>query len=375
MEARRWLEGATFPPERPLINLSQAAPIDPPPAALRAALAEAIYEDDSHIYGPVLGNPGLRAEVASQWSGVYGGNIDVAQVAITSGCNQAFSATMSTIASAGDAVILPTPWYFNHKMWLDMSGIEARLLPCGENMLPDMKAAEALIDASVKAIVLVTPNNPTGAEYPDTVLLAFANLAKAHGLALIIDETYRDFHSGAGAPHSLFSDPDWPDYLIHLYSFSKVFRLTGHRVGAMIASDARLREAEKFLDTVAICPNQLGQKAALFGLQNLSQWVSEQRGEILDRRAICEAGFAQLEGWKLLGCGAYFAYVEHPFDIPSDQLAKRLVAEQSLLLLPGTMFGPSGTGGRAEKQLRIAFANANKAGLAEMFTRLRAFRP
>lgn len=378
MEARRWLEGIEFPVGRPLLNLSQAAPVDPPPLALRQAIVDAVAEDDSHIYGPVLGLPALRAEIATQWSQVYGGKIGAAQVAITSGCNQAFCAVMSTIAEAGDAVIVPTPWYFNHKMWLDTAGIETRVLPCGEGMLPNPEAALALIGDKVKAIVLVTPNNPTGAEYPKGLVAAFAQIAKDHGLALIVDETYRDFHSQSAAPHDLFVDPNWPDNLIHLYSFSKVFRLTGHRVGAMIAGESRLREVEKFLDSVAICPNQLGQKAALYGLQNLSQWVSEQREEILDRRAACEEGFAKLDGWNLLGCGAYFAYVEHPFDMPSDELAERLVKDQSLLLLPGTMFAPKlseGGDGSAEKQLRIAFANADRAGLTQMFARLAAFQP
>lgn len=378
MEARRWLEGVDFPPERPLLNLSQAAPVDPPPAPLRRAMLDAIAEDDSHIYGPVLGLPALRAEIAAQWSATYGGRIAAEQVAITSGCNQAFSAAIATLAAPGDAVILPTPWYFNHKMWLDMAGVEARLLPCGEGMLPDVQAARALIDDKVKAIVLVTPNNPTGAEYPDGLLHAFGRLAREHGLALILDETYRDFHSETGAPHTLFTDANWPDEIIHLYSFSKVFRLTGHRIGAMIASTERLAQAEKFLDSVAICPNQIGQKAALYGLQNLSQWVAGERREILDRRAAAAEGFANLEGWKLLGCGAYFAYVEHPYHMASDVLARRLVREQSLLLLPGTMFAPTrenGGDGRAEKQMRVAFANADRAGLAEMFRRLAAFQP
>jgi len=207
MEARRWLDGITFPPDRPLLNLSQAAPVDPPPAELRDAMVAAVAEDDSHIYGPVLGLPALRAEIAEQWSSLYSGKIETSQVAITSGCNQAFCAVISTIASAGDAVILPTPWYFNHKMWLDTAGVEARVLPCGEGMLPDPVAAKALIDDKVKAIVLVTPNNPTGAEYPRGLLEAFMEIAKEHGLALIVDETYRDFHSQSGAPHDLFAAP------------------------------------------------------------------------------------------------------------------------------------------------------------------------
>jgi aspartate/methionine/tyrosine aminotransferase len=80
-------------------------------------------------------------------------------------------------------------------------------------------------------------------------------------------------------------DPDWDDTLIHLYSFSKAYRLTGHRVGAMVASEARLAEVEKFLDTVAICPPQVGQIAALWGMRNLGQWLAGERDEILARRA------------------------------------------------------------------------------------------
>ncbi|MBL4806944.1 MAG: aminotransferase [Rhodobacteraceae bacterium] len=378
MEARRWLEKAVFPADRPLLNLSQAAPVDPPPLSLREAMAGHVFEDDSHLYGPVLGLPALRAEIAAQWSDIYGGDIHAEDVAITSGCNQAFCAAISAVASAGDAVILPTPWYFNHKMWLDMAGIEARLLPCGDGMVPDPAAAEALLDDKVKAIILVTPNNPTGAEYPDGVLHGFARLARKHKLALIIDETYRDFHSMDGPPHTLFSDPDWRNEIIHLYSFSKVYHLTGHRVGAMVTSPERLAQAEKFLDSVAICPNPLGQKAALFGLHNLTKFVSDERLEILRRKEIVEDGFKALPGWKLLQSGAYFAFVEHPFDLPSDIVAQRLVAEQSLLILPGTMFGPTkanGGDGSAEKQLRIAFANADSDGLATLFARLRAFTP
>ncbi len=380
MEARRWLQGATFPPDRPLINVSQAAPVESPPLGLRQALADAALNNpDAHLYGPVLGLPALREEIASQWSAAYGGQIASAEVAITQGCNQAFTAVMSTLAGPGDEVILPTPWYFNHKMWLDMASVTAVPLDTGPTLIPDPARAAALITAKTRAIVLVTPNNPGGVEYPAETLTAFRDLARASGLALVVDETYRDFDSRhsielGGRPHDLFADPDWADVLIHLYSFSKAYRLTGHRVGAIVASESRLAEVEKFLDTVAICPSQLGQIGALWGMRHLGQWVAGERDEILARRTAMTGGFAALEGWKLLGCGAYFAYVEHPFDIPSDELCKRLVTEASLLMLPGTMFQPPGSSA-GKRQIRIAFANVDAAGIAEMFRRLADFRP
>jgi len=374
MEARRWLADAVFPADRPLINVSQAAPVEPPPMALRQAMAEAALNDPAaHLYGPVLGLPALRAEIATQWSAAYDGAITADQVAITQGCNQAFCAVMATLAGSGDEVIIPTPWYFNHKMWLDMQGVTAVPLPAGEGLIPDPERAATLITDRTRAIVLVSPNNPGGSEYPAETLEAFRDLARARGLALIVDETYRDFDSRSGRPHDLFRDPDWAETFIHLYSFSKAYRLTGHRVGAIVASAARLAEVEKFLDTVAICPSQLGQIGALWGMQNLSQYVAGERAEILARRTAMTGGFAALEDWQLLGCGAYFAYVEHPFALPSDQVAKRLVHEASILMLPGTMFQPAGSEA-GQRQMRIAFANIDASGIAELFRRLARVR-
>ncbi len=372
MEARRWLDGVDFPADRPLINVSQAAPVDPPPKALREFIAEAALSDpQAHLYGPVLGRYDLREEVAHQWSSAYGGDIGTDTVAITSGCNQAFCAAIATLCGEGDEVIVPTPWYFNHKMWLDMSGVAAVPLPAQADLLPDPDEAARLITGRTRAIVLVTPNNPGGVEYPADLVHAFYTLAQQRGLALIVDETYRDFDARPGAPHALFADPDWDQTLIQLYSFSKAYRLTGHRIGAMVASPARLAEAEKFLDTVTICPNQLGQIAALWGMRNLSQWLAGERAEILDRRAAIHDAIPQLaaQGWQLLGCGAYFAYLRHPFAMPSNELAPALVREAGVLLLPGTMFQP-GDSPTAAHELRVAFANVDRSGIDALFARL-----
>jgi len=374
MEARRWLEGVEFTADRPLINVSQAAPVDPPPLALRQAMAEfAINEDSAHLYGPVLGNDDLRSELAREISEHYAAAITTEQVAITSGCNQAFSAVISAITDQEDEVILPTPWYFNHKLWLDMAGVRAVDLPTGDDLLPDPDKARSLITDKTRAIALVTPNNPGGVEYPAELVLAFYDLAREAGIRLLVDETYRDFDSRNGPPHALFQQPGWEDTLVHLYSFSKAYRLTGHRVGAVASSVSLLAEMEKFLDTVAICPGQIGQFAARWGMQNLTQWLAGERAEILDRRAAISEGMPRLEskGWRLLGLGAYFAYLEHPFDMPSDELARRLVSEAGILLLPGTMFMPDHDPA-GKRQVRIAFANLDRRGIEQLFDRLQA---
>lgn len=373
-EARRWLSEIPLPQGVALMNLSQAAPVDPPPAALRKAMAEAMEQDPSvHLYGPVLGNPALRERLAARTQALYGGQIRADQIALTSGCNQAFCACVATLASAGDQVILPTPWYFNHAMWLSMSGIDAVPLTTGDDLLPSVEDCAALITARTKAIALVTPNNPGGVEYPAALLSAFADLATRHGIALIVDETYRDFHTQDGAPHALFTNPDWDESFIHLYSFSKAYRLTGHRIGAIAAAPARLAQVEKFLDTVTICVSGPGQMAALWGLEHLQDWLAGERLEVLTRRDAMSRGLKDLAGWEMLGCGAYFAYVRHPFDAPSPDVAKRLLAEAGVLMLPGTMFRPTDDP-RGARELRIAFANADTEQIATLIDRLRPLR-
>ena len=371
MEARRWLAGAAFPPDRPLLNVSQAAPVEPPPEPLRRVIAEAaMMRNEAHLYGPVLGNDDLRETLSASWSRFYDHPVAPDRVAITQGCNQAFCAAIASLAGAGDEVIIPVPWYFNHKMWLDMQQIRAVPLCCGPDMVPRAGDAAALIGPRSRAIVLVTPNNPTGAEYPADTLREFYELARAHGLALIVDETYRDFDSRDGPPHDLLRQHGAEETLIQLYSFSKVFRLTGHRVGALITGPQRLAEIEKFLDTVAISTGQLGQIAAEWGLRNLTGWVASERQEILGRADAMREATRDLPGWKLLSAGAYFAWVEHPFDQGAEVIARHLVREAGVLMLPGTMFMPDGEGRQA---MRIAFANIDRQGIATLTARLAGF--
>ena len=379
MEAGSWLEAHPPPPDRKLIDLRQAVPAGPPSDEVRRAMAEAALNDpDAHLYGAVLGRDALREGVAKAWGDIYQGAIAASQVGVTAGCNQAFCAAILSLAAPGDEVILPTPWYFNHKMWLDMAGMKAVPLPTNQDNLPDVASAEALITDRTRAIAVVSPNNPTGVEYPPGLLDDLLALAAEKGIALIVDETYRDYHSADGPPHDLFRQANWPDNFIHLYSFSKIMRLTGHRIGAVIAHEDRIAEIEKFLDTMTICPSQIGQIGAITGLETLTETRARERAVFDSRRAALQAEFVRGVGdWRLVSSGAYFAYAEHPFDMDSREVCKRLVADQSILILPGVFFGPTraeGGDGTAEKTCRIAFANVDEAGIAEMADRMRRFR-
>jgi len=367
-EAYSWIAGRSFPENRPLIDVSQAVPGYPPPAALTDHVAHAMHEPSTARYGPVLGDPALRAALAADISDAYRSGVADSHVAITAGCNQAFALAATALCERGDELIVPVPYYFNHDMWMRISGIIPRYLQCDPDMLPDVNDAEALIGSRTKAILLVTPNNPTGRVYPPEVIAAFADLAVRHGLMLVLDETYRDFRPDTEPAHGLFADTNWADVVVHLHSFSKVFSITGYRVGGMAAHPSLLAEVDKIADCLTICPSRLGQEAALFGLGHLGDWVESNRVMMNERvDAFRSAIESRSVGVEIAAAGAYFAYVRHPFDEPSSRVARRLVDDENVLALAGSMFGPN-----QDDALRLAFANLDTSmmpGLAERLAR------
>ncbi|WP_293853382.1 aminotransferase [uncultured Alsobacter sp.] len=356
----------------PLIDLSQAVPGYPAHPDLLARIAAAAGEAATASYGPIGGDTALVDTYAAHVSEFYGAPVSPAEISLTAGCNLAFFVAMMATAKAGDAVLLPSPWYFNHEMALRMSGIETRPLPCRPEagFVPDPDDAERLLDGRVRAIVLVTPNNPTGAVYPPGTIARFAELCRRKRLWLILDETYRDFLPGEGdVPHALFSDAGWRDVLIGLYSFSKSYCVPGHRLGAIIAAASLQAEIGKILDTVQICPPRVAQGAVAWGVGALADWREANRLEIAGRAAAFTAAMGQAPDWRVDSVGAYFAYVAHPFaGVPAPVVAERLAVERGVLGLPGGYFGPGQDG-----HLRIAFANADAAALAQLPARLAGF--
>jgi aspartate/methionine/tyrosine aminotransferase len=114
------------------------------------------------------------------------------------------------VAGYGDTIAMTNPFYFNQDTTLAMLGIKSTLIACDpeRSFLPDIDAVKAALVPGVKALVLVTPNNPTGSVYPPALLREIFMLCRQNGTWLILDETYRDFlDEGSGAPHDLLSIP------------------------------------------------------------------------------------------------------------------------------------------------------------------------
>ena len=356
----------------PALDLTQAVPGYPPPPELLSKLAEAAGSAATAGYGPIAGDPALRTALAADMAGFYGAPIAPAQVAITAGCNLAFAMAMQVLAAEGEAVLLPTPWYFNHHMAMTMQGVRAIPVPtrAEDGFIPDPERIGALLaQHKARAVVLVTPNNPTGAIYSPAVIHAVAEQCRRHGAMLVLDETYRDFLPEGPAPHGLFDDPAWGEVLVHLYSFSKAYCVPGHRVGAIAAGAAFMAEFAKASDPDPICPARPAQSALAWAIPALVAWRAGNRALMASRAAVFRDAVSQLPGWRLDAIGTYFAYLRLPEAAPDAlRAAEILAAERGLMTLPGPFFGPG-----QDRHLRLAFANAAEAVLAEVPGRLSAF--
>ena len=361
----RWKEAAA--PELPLIDVSQAAPTYPPAQELRDHIAAVAQSVATATYTDQQGIPSLREALARTLTADYDAPVAVEQVAVTAGCNQAFCLAMLALTDPGDEVIMPLPTYFNHDMWLRSQDVRPVYIEPGPDMMPDPDDAAAAVTPATRAIALVTPNNPTGAVYPPALIERFFELARSRGLALVIDETYREFRDDSEPPHTLFSRPDWSDTLIHLYSFSKAYCMAGYRIGCMATNPALLRETLKIADCVALCPSHIGQLAANYCLEHLDDWKREYRRTVRDRVAYAARRLREANtGFEVVSSGGYFVYLRHPFtDRTSVEVGRSLAEDHGILCLAGSMFGPG-----QDRYLRLAFANVDLPAIDELVTRI-----
>ena len=143
----------------------------------------------------------------------------------------------------------------------------------------------------------------------------------------------------------------------------------------MVASEAFIKQVEKFLDTTTICPNRLAQKAAYFGLLNLQEFMREERLKVIKLKNTFEKELGNIPNWSLLGIGGYFAYLGYNSTLGSISMAKKLLTDQNILSIPGDMFFPKAKNLfiKEKRSIRIAFANSTSEEIIELFKRLKNF--
>jgi aspartate/methionine/tyrosine aminotransferase len=353
-----------------LIDLCQAVPDYAPAPELTAHLAGLLDDPQTSKYSPDEGLPEVLEAVCRSYRRTYQAQIAPANLCLTIGASQAFWLAIVTLCRAGDEVVVQAPYYFDHAMALDLLGVRGVYAPFDEASagLPSPAVIEALITPRTRAILLVTPSNPTGAITPPGVLDELYALARRRKVALILDETYNSFIPDGARPHDLFVRAEWGDHLLQIASFGKTFALTGYRAGLLAAAPQFIHQALKAQDSMAVCQPRITQHAVRFGLDHLDGWVAANREMMARRHDLFRAEFLK-EGnpFQLTASGAFFAWVRHPWPkLTGRQAARRLVDQAAILCLPGEVFGPG-----LEGYLRLAFGNIRQETIPEAVRRFR----
>jgi aspartate/methionine/tyrosine aminotransferase len=353
-EVESWVKQRHFPTDKPLVDLCQAVPGYPPPDALIDHLKAAMNTPATFKYTADEGRADVQADICAWYQRLYQGAPAPDQICLTIGASQAFWLALTVLCQSGDEVIIQLPAYFDHLMGLQSLGITPVYAPYDATTggQPDPALIAGLITPKTRAILLVSPSNPTGAVISTEQVTQLFELARSHDVALVLDETYNAFIGGR--PHTLFQRADWPEHFVHLASFGKTFALTGLRAGALIAGEEFIRQALKVHDSMVVCQPHLAQLATQYGCRHLDGWVAQNAAMMRRRHDCFREHFQALDSrFELSASGTFFAWIKHPWtELSGHQAARKLADEANLISLPGEAFGPG-----LENYLRLAFGN------------------
>ncbi len=352
------------------ISLGQGVVGYPPPPGVREALDRFLADADNHKYASVYGIPALRERIAAKLSRENGIAVgDEHELMVTAGGNMAFVNALLAICDAGDDVVLMSPFYFNHEMAVTMAGCRPVLAATDRDFQLDLDAVKAAITADTRAVVTVSPNNPSGAVYPRSDLRALNRLCAERGLFHVHDEAYEYFLYDGAEHFSPGSLPDAGDHTISLYSLSKAYGLASWRIGYLRMPAYLHDAAAKIQDTIAISPAIISQFAAAAALDAGVDYCRGHLAAIAARRSAVLRTFGELRPLVEAPAtrGAFYALARVATDADSVTVASRLIREHRVAVVPGAAFGL--TGGC---YLRIAYAAPDDDALAEALRRLAA---
>ena len=353
----------------------------PPPQVLQVlqvelarAQADPIAAASLDRYGPMQGDPPLLEALAAHLRARHGLDLEGAALVVTAGSNMAFQILMQVLCDPGDEVILPAPWYFNHVMAVQLAGGVPVLPEAG--LIPDPQLLAAAITPRTRAIVTVSPNNPSGGVIPPERLAAINAICAHHGLLHISDEAYAAFVHGPVPHWSPGAVAGAAEHTVTLQSFSKAYGMAGWRLGYAALPQRLLAALAKVQDTNLICPPRLNQRAALAALGAGSDWLQPRLQTIRERRSLVLSSLeeARLRGLPLVLLqepdGAFYALLQVRTPLTGMQLVERLIREHGVAALPGESFGLPATGGAAV--LRLSYGLLPVEQLEQALQRLGA---
>ncbi|MEW6720421.1 MAG: pyridoxal phosphate-dependent aminotransferase [Thermodesulfobacteriota bacterium] len=348
------------------ISLGQGVVHYGPPRSALKSIPDFLSCFPHHRYVPDAGLPELRKAFEEKLRAENGIHAPYERrIYITAGANQAFLNAVLAVCDPGDEVILLAPFYFNHEMAVRLASAVPVVVPTDDRLQPDPAAIEAAITERTRAVVTVSPNNPTGAVYPEETLAAIHGLCRDRGIYHVSDEAYEYFtYDGARhfSPGSLGGD-----HSISLFSFSKAYGMASWRVGVLVAPEHLYDELMKIQDTVVVCAPAISQHVGIGALKEGNGYcrsflpgLSRVRREMLRR-------LAGIPGLVTVppALGAFYLFARVNTDMPAIRLSERLVQEHRVAVIPGETFGASDG-----CWLRISYGNLREETAAEGIDRL-----
>jgi aminotransferase len=338
------------------------------PEHIRAAAKRALDDGHTH-YGPDRGLPELRELIADRIAKRYGVRYDPEdEILVTAGGQAALHIAVMAMVNPGDEIVVLLPHYPPYVVNAQLCGAKAVFvkLKSKDDFVPDVREIERALTDKTRLMIVLTPNNPTGAVYPKENLRRILDLAKRRHIGLIADEVYETFVYDDARHESLLSFPDAREHVVHVNSFSKTYAMTGLRVGYLAASNDKLIQFLKYHHTVNISANVPSQFAAVAALRGPQDCVEEMRSAYRKRRDMLVARLNDIPGIRCrVPKGSFFVFADiREFGMPSLDFVQYLVREAGVVLTNGSGFDYEGF-------VRVSYA-AEPESIEEAMDRMKA---
>lgn len=323
------------------ISLGQGVVSYGPPQEAIDAIQEFLRDPENHKYKPVQGIPPLIGAIRGKLASENQIAAEESQIFVTAGGNLAFNNALLAIADPGDELILQTPYYFNHEMAITMASCKPVLVPTDAEYQLQPKLIEAAITPRTRAVVTISPNNPTGAVYPESVLRTVNEICRERGIYHIHDEAYEYFTYGGVRHFSPASIEGAGEHTISLFSLSKAYGFASWRIGYTVMPHHLVEAVNKIQDTILICAPVISQYAALGALQAGRNYCERKLHGIENVRAIVSEELAKISDLCDVpdACGAFYFFLRVHTDREGMCLAEELVKKHGVAVIPGNAFG------------------------------------
>jgi len=314
------------------ISFGQGVPFfHPDDEMMREFWLDVKNNHDIHQYTPDLGYTHVRKTVSHFLSSHYKNEIDWSGVILTNGANSAFFNILSVIVDPKDEVMIISPYYFNHLMAIQLLHATPVFIETSyeNSFIPDIDDIVSRITQRTKAIIIVSPNNPTGMVYNNKLLNKILDVCEEREIYFLFDETYSEFiHKEDKIIASYFYRKS--DRLIHIGSFSKNFGLSGWRIGYLMLPKFLIKHYIKLQDTIMISPPTVSQLLVEFLIKNGINLVFQHMQDLIKSRNLILRKIEESELFEVKpSTGAFYFFVKLQSAINSTTFCKKLASEVS----------------------------------------------